>query len=40
MLKGINPRLNADMLQALAAMGYADDPVIVGTKIPADSVAR
>ena len=40
MLKGIDPRLNADVLQALAAMGHGDDLVIVDTNFPADSVAR
>jgi L-fucose mutarotase len=40
MLKGINPLLNADVLQALAAMGHGDDLVIVDTNFPADSVAR
>ncbi len=40
MLKGINPLLNADVLQALAAMGHGDDLVIVDSNFPADSVAR
>jgi L-fucose mutarotase len=40
MLKGISPLLNADVLQALCAMGHGDDLVIVDTNFPADSVAR
>ena len=40
MLKGIHPLLNADVLQALRAMGHGDDLVIVDTSFPADSVAR
>ena len=39
MLKGINPILNADVLQALRAMGHGDDLVIVDMNFPADSVA-
>ncbi len=40
MLKGIDPRLNADVLYALRAMGHGDVLVIADTNFPADSVAR
>jgi len=40
MLKGINPLLNADVLQALRAMGHGDDLIIADTNFPADAVAR
>ena len=40
MLKNIDHHLNADVLQALRAMGHGDDIVIVDTNFPADSVAR
>lgn len=40
MLKTINPLLNADVLQTLAAMGHGDTLVICDTNFPADSVAR
>ncbi|MCV3209848.1 RbsD/FucU family protein [Mesorhizobium sp. YC-39] len=40
MLKGIDPLLNADVLQALRAMGHGDDLVIVDTNFPSDSTAR
>ncbi len=40
MLKGINPMLNSDVLQALRAMGHGDDLIIADTNFPADSVAR
>ena len=40
MLKGINPLLNADVLQALRAMGHGDDLIIADTNFPANSVAR
>jgi L-fucose mutarotase len=39
MLKGIDPLLNAEVLQALRAMGHGDDLVIVDTNFPAQSVA-
>ncbi len=39
MLKGINPLLNADVLQALRAMGHGDDLIISDTNFPADSIA-
>lgn len=40
MLKGIDPRLNADVLRALRAMGHGDVLIIADTNFPADSVAR
>lgn len=40
MLKGIDPQLNADVLQCLRAMGHGDALVIADTNFPADSVAR
>ncbi len=40
MLKGIDPRLNADVLFALRAMGHGDVLIIADTNFPADSVAR
>jgi L-fucose mutarotase len=40
MLKGIDPRLNADVLYALRAMGHGDYLVISDTNFPSDSVAR
>lgn len=40
MLKGIDPRLNADVLYALRAMGHGDVLVIADTNFPADSISR
>jgi L-fucose mutarotase len=40
MLKSIDPRLNADVLYALRAMGHGDDLIICDTNFPADAVAR
>ena len=40
MLKGIDPILNAEVLNALRAMGHGDDLIICDTNFPADSVAR
>jgi len=40
MLKGIDPRLNADVLYALRSMGHGDTIVVADTNFPADSVAR
>jgi L-fucose mutarotase len=40
MLKGINPLLNADVLQALRAIGHGDDLIIPTQIFPSDSVAR
>ncbi len=39
MLKGIDPLLNADVLQVLRAMGHGDDLIIADTNFPSDSVA-
>jgi len=39
MLKGIDPRLNADVLYALRAMGHGDVLVLSDTNFPSDSVA-
>jgi L-fucose mutarotase len=40
MLKGINHRLNADVLRVLRAMGHGDVLILADTNFPADSVAR
>ncbi len=40
MLKGIDPLLNADVLQALRAMGHGDDLILCDTNFPAESVAQ
>ena len=40
MLKSIDPMLNADVLQALRAMGHGDELVLSDTNFPANSVAR
>ena len=40
MLKGIDPRLNADVLYALRAMGHGDVLIIADTNFPSDSVAH
>ena len=40
MLKGIDPRLTADVLYALRAMGHGDVLIIADTNFPADSIAR
>ncbi|MFK7792592.1 MAG: RbsD/FucU family protein [Devosiaceae bacterium] len=40
MLKGIDPRLNADVLHALRGMGHSDTVVLTDTNFPAESVAR
>ena len=40
MLKGIDPRLNAEVLFALRAMGHGDALVIADTNFPSDQVAR
>ncbi len=40
MLKGIDNRLNADVLGALRAMGHGDVLIIADTNFPADSIAR
>jgi L-fucose mutarotase len=40
MLKGIDPRLNAEVLGCLRAMGHGDVLVVSDTNFPSDSVAR
>lgn len=40
MLKGIDPRLNADVLYVLRAMGHGDTLIISDTNFPADSISR
>lgn len=40
MLKKIDPLLNAEVLQALRAMGHGDRVVVCDTNFPADAVAR
>jgi L-fucose mutarotase len=40
MLKTVDPLLNADVLDALRAMGHGDRLVICDTNFPADSIAR
>lgn len=40
MLKGLDNRLNADVLYALRAMGHGDLLVVADTNFPADSIAR
>lgn len=40
MLKGLDPRLNAEVLHALRAMGHGDVIVLADTNFPSDSVAR
>lgn len=40
MLKGIDPRLNAEVLYALRAMGHGDVLIVADTNFPSDSVAR
>ena len=40
MLKGLDNRLNADVLYALRAMGHGDTLVLTDTNFPADSIAR
>jgi L-fucose mutarotase len=40
MLKGIDNRLNAEVLYALRAMGHGDMLVIADTNFPSDSIAR
>ncbi len=39
MLKGIDPRLNADVLYALRSMGHGDVLIIADTNFPSHSVA-
>ena len=40
MLKGIDHRLNADVLQVLRAMGHGDTLVLTDLNFPAEQVAR
>lgn len=40
MLKGIDPRLNADVLYALRAMGHGDTLIIADTNFPAFAIAQ
>ncbi len=40
MLKNIDPRLNAEVLHALRAMGHGDDLIVADTNFPSDSIAR
>ncbi len=40
MLKGLDNRLNAEVLFALRAMGHGDTLVIADTNFPSDSIAR
>ena len=40
MLKKIDPRLNADVLYALRAMGHGDELILCDTNFPGDSLAR
>ena len=40
MLKNLDPLLNADVLQALRAMGHGDTLVLSDTNFPSDSIAR
>jgi L-fucose mutarotase len=39
MLKGIDPRLNADVLYALRAMGHGDALIIADSNFPSHSIA-
>lgn len=40
MLKGIDPRLGADLLHTLRAMGHGDMLIVVDTNFPAAAIAR
>ena len=40
MLKGIDPRLNADVLYVLRAMGHGDTLILADTNFPSDQVSR
>lgn len=40
MLKGIDNRLNADVLQVLRSMGHGDMLIVSDTNFPADSIAK
>lgn len=40
MLKGLDPKLNAEVLYALRAMGHGDMLIIADTNFPSDTIAR
>ena len=40
MLKGVDPRLNADVLYALRDMGHGDVLILADTNFPSGSIAR
>lgn len=40
MLKGLDPRLNAEVLYVLRAMGHGDTLVLADTNFPSDYIAR
>ncbi len=40
MLKGLDPRLNAEVLYALRAMGHGDVLIVADTNFPADAISR
>lgn len=40
MLKGIDNRLNAEVLKCLRAMGHGDVLIVADTNFPSDSIAR
>ena len=40
MLKGIDPRLNAEVLYTLAAMGHGDVLIVADTNFPSQSIAN
>lgn len=40
MLKGLDNRLNAEVLYALRAMGHGDVLIVADTNFPSDSIAR
>ena len=40
MLKGLDPRLNAEVLYVLRAMGHGDTLILSDTNFPSDSVAQ
>ena len=40
MLKGIDPRLNADVLYVLRAMGHGDTLILSDANFPADAIAQ
>lgn len=40
MLKGLDPRLNAEVLYALRAMGHGDTLIIADSNFPSETIAR